>query len=842
MSEKLQTILKEIEDGTRKYLYDVDLTIEELLEKDKDGVCFLEHLFKKGISEYSIKITDEMKNNIEIAYIFCQNNKSLFNFNFDENTLFSIVDEKKFIEYIIEQKELTFSMIEAIKEHTEIIDLLLVNDEDWYFSSITPEIFEKLIVKNSSGSYDLDKYIKNDILVSCVISSIDQIDKIMEICEHYNNYELLKHANKKILMSTYKNGNTFLEFLINDKNIIPRLLTYIPEDVDFIKKLIENKYYDYLKKSKESVQLLEIEQGKTLLEFLHEIGHDPEKISVFKEQTIKTLNKINKLDLITISDERILLKKAKELLGDNTIDDDITFLEYMLDNGCNPLSEYLTITDEQIINILIKKQRYDLLAKTNKKKLFSILDGSKTLFENIIESVKDGKTKVSISSMFPHSDLNMILEYYLIIAKHDMLEYIKEIKEEDLLKKYKEKTLLEALLEKDSSLTLNKIIGVKLKSNPKIAMILKSRGIEQQNVDVSFENNDFTSEYLTNIQGSFGIGAFQKEGEFLLNKLQQLFLTDGKSDKGLIMALVSGYRHSLLINYDVNIEELKKLIKIKEQNLDKFFYIREEEGAFFSPSRGSIFCDSDVVEILLHETGHALHFYLTNNKVPENYSKIIENARKNPDILIKTEQYANKYSKLRESIISIVEQKYQNFFETYYSEAKKEEIRSFLKKSKEEKKEEYVSLGITEEQLDVILEETFTEEEYIAHQKRIFIRENVDSILRSEFGAFIAIGDFLDAIYEGFLNSENLKNQNGEKIKSTYGHGINYYFSTSHGFDEMVAGFAWISKSKEATEMLQLLKETVGEEVYNMISDFYYQNIVGIKEEQLETGRTIGGK
>ena len=58
----------------------------------------------------------------------------------------------------------------------------------------------------------------------------------------------------------------------------------------------------------------------------------------------------------------------------------------------------------------------------------------------------------------------------------------------------------------------------------------------------------------------------------------------------------------------------------------------------------------------------------------------------------------------------------------------------------------------------------------------------------------------------------------------------------------MIANFAFISKSKDSKEMLQLLKEIVGDEVYNMISDFYYQNIVQINTEHLETKKSIGGK
>ena len=103
-------------------------------------------------------------------------------------------------------------------------------------------------------------------------------------------------------------------------------------------------------------------------------------------------------------------------------------------------------------------------------------------------------------------------------------------------------------------------------------------------------------------------------------------------------------------------------------------------------------------------------------------------------------------------------------------------------------------------------------------------------------------GDILDAIYEGSLHSGMLKNQQGEKVKKTAGHGLAYYYDTSHGFDEMIANFAFVCKSKDAVEKLELLKSIVGEELYNMLSEFYYQNISYGKEQQLEIGKTVGGK
>ena len=423
-----------------------------------------------------------------------------------------------------------------------------------------------------------------------------------------------------------------------------------------------------------------------------------------------------------------------------------------------------------------------------------------------------------------------------------MLDYAGALTEEKLLKKYGEITLLEALLNVNSEITLNKILSSSVKTKPSIVALLKLKGFEQQKVNVSLEEERFADEYLKGVQNTLGVGPLPEEGEVLLNKLEQLFLSDGKSDKELVTALVSGYRHALFVNYQLNVEEIKKLISVKESNIDKFFYIKQKDGAYFAPYDGSVYCDSLVVETLLHETGHALHYYLAKNNVFEDYNEVILRIRNNSENLARVEEYSNRYNEIKQKIILLVKQKCEDYFKSYYNDSKIKEINDILIKSKQEKKEEFIKLGIPEEQLDIILEQMFTYEEYIEHQKRIFISQSADAIMRSDFGAFMAIGDILDSIYEGKLHCGTLKNLNGEKIKGTAGHGIAYYYETTHGFDEMIANFASISKSKDSEEMLQLLKSIVGEELYNNLSEFYYQNIVFSDLQQLNNGKGMGGK
>lgn len=838
MTERLQNIINGINDGSIKFVFDYNLTMEDLFTKDNDGIYFLEYLLRKRIM-IPLELKEELKTNALAAYLYCKNGSSLFGFNLSEKDLFTEFDGKKLIEHILEKKQINKSIVESIYENLEIIDLLCNSNNYFYLNYLSQEIITKLITKDNNGIYPIEKYLNNKRLIEKIMPSINDINVLLEICNRNNNYDLIKAVKARMLITNYKDDKTILLFLLNDKKVVPDCLNKIPEDIIFIKYLIENNLYDYLKKASEDVLLMKVDSGKTLLEFLIDKGYDPEIKYIYNKKTIIILYRKQKLNLAEFVSDDVLLTPVKKLFSDDSLGDE-TLFEYMIRNGYKLNSS--RISSEKLLKICYLEQRPDLLEEASISDLLKPIDDTYTYFDYILDSIANKGLKIRVPSCPWSSDVNEHIKYYTTIAKHDMMKYIREIKAEKLLKKYGDKTLLEYLLDADSDLTLNKILSDDLKADPDIAVILKNRGIVQKSVNVSKEENEYTTKYIENINNHLGIGPLPEEGERLLNELKLLFLTDGKSDKALITGLIAGYRNALMNNYDINIIEIKKLIEIKKENKDIFYYIKNDDGSYFSPSNGSIFCENANTNTLLHETGHALHFYIADMKTPDNYQEIVERARENPEVLAKTKEYAANYRKLINNITLLVEQRYDSFFKSYYSPEKVEEIKKNLTKSKEEKKKEYKELHIPDEQLDMILSDMYTQEEYIDHQKRIFIEDNVDAILRNEFGSLLPIGDILDAIYEGKLHSNTLKDSQGEAICKTGGHGLNYYYATLHGFDEMIANFAAISKANDAKEKLKMLKSIVGDEVYDMISNFYYHDILKLNTEELEENKVYGGK
>lgn len=838
MTERLQNIINGINDGSIKFVFDYNLTMEDLFTKDNDGIYFLEYLLRKRIM-IPLELKEKLKTNALAAYLYCKNGSSLFGFNLSEKDLFTEFDGKKLIEHILEKKQINKSIVESIYENLEIIDLLCNSNNYFYLNYLSQEIITKLITKDNNGIYPIEKYLNNKRLIEKIMPSINDINVLLEICNRNNDYDLIKAVKARMLITNYKDDKTILLFLLNDKKVVPDCLINIPEDIIFIKYLIKNNLYDYLKKASEDVLLMKVDSGKTLLEFLIDKGYDPEIKYIFNKKTISILYRKQKLNLAKFVSDDVLLAPVKKLFSDDSLGNE-TLFEYMIRNGYKLNSS--RISSEKLLKICYLEQRPDLLEEASISDLLKPIDGTYTYFDYILDSIANKGLKIRVPSRPWSSDVNEHIKYYTTIAKHDMMKYIGEIKAEKLLKKYGDKTLLEYLLDTDSDLTLNKILSDDLKADPDIAVILKKRGIVQKSVNVSKEENEYTTKYIENINNHLGIGPLPEEGERLLNELKLLFLTDGKSDKDLITGLTAGYRNALMNNYDINIIEIKKLIEIKKENKDIFYYIKNADGSYFSPSNGSIFCENANTNTLLHETGHALHFYIADMKTPDNYQEIVERARENPEVLAKTKEYAANYRKLINNITLLVEQRYDSFFKSYYSPEKVEEIKKNLTKSKEDKKKEYKELHIPDEQLDMILSDMYTQEEYIDHQKRIFIEDNVDAILRNEFGSLLPIGDILDAIYEGKLHSNTLKDSQGEAICKTGGHGLNYYYATLHGFDEMIANFAAISKTGDAKEKLKMLKSIVGDEVYDMISNFYYHDILKLNTEELEETKVYGGK
>ena len=498
----------------------------------------------------------------------------------------------------------------------------------------------------------------------------------------------------------------------------------------------------------------------------------------------------------------------------------------------NDMKGVLSNSSSECLKRLYDNQKYDILFLCDTEKLLNQMDDSKTFLDAILEDVKSGKTKVSVKKLLSDGvGIDTKVQYYITLAKHDMIDYVDELSVSDLLNNKNDTMLLSKLLDADENLTVNKILSYNVKSNPKVATILKMRGLDTGKIKITFGTEKYNTDYIKDFNSSLGIGPLPQKGESLLNELQELFLNDGKSDKGIVESLVNGYRQGLIVDYDNCVKELQSLVDVKKQNLDRFYYIYGKNSDYFKPITGSVYMDAPNVGTSLHETGHALHHYLAYTSTPENYMEVIEQAKANPDFMKKVEEYYDYYRSLSDNAYLRAQETADTYFKDYYTDEKIEEITKLLSKSRDELKQEFSSLGMMDDELDatiidIITKNMYKSEEYIKTQKRIFVSQMHDAIMRSDYGGVTAIGDYIDRITDGAFQTGKLLKENGTPMVGVYGHGLSYYFATDHGFDEMVANFAEMYKMPNAKENLQMLKDIIGEEMYNMISSYYYKNIV----------------
>ena len=285
---------------------------------------------------------------------------------------------------------------------------------------------------------------------------------------------------------------------------------------------------------------------------------------------------------------------------------------------------------------------------------------------------------------------------------------------------------------------------------------------------------------------------------------------------------------------------LFRSIKIKKNNFDKFYYVKDKDSSYFSSSNGCILVNDGCISTIIHETGHALHYYLTEFKVPDNYDEIVKRVRENKELLTKTSKYFEHCNKIMGKV--------RNYFwyianETFTIKYSRQEnimaIQSILSKDISEYRKKFKYLKIPEEQLEQILQETISVEEFIKQEAIIVANELTETTIRNNYANIVSTIDIIDAIYKGKVCDGVLNTADGKKIASFGGHGIRYYSQKKRGFDEMIAQFAVLVKSKGYEENLQVLRNIVGDEVYNMISNFYYTNIL---EMDINKSKNQGGR
>ena len=710
----------------------------------------------------------------------------------------------------------------------------------------TPNILEK-IKKGIELDYSEEKQINIEDLLKTDENNITYLEYFFKN-DMYPTFKIQREisSNKKALyimikknylnkIFLFKNENIFFEKVEENKTIIDLILENNKNSLYNILNCFKNRVeiIDYMKKYKKlnevyslSGELIEKiyteEEGKFLID----------KYSNDKEFVINTIEKVPIKTLIKYCHKKgnynaLTYVREEELL--TNIEENKTILEFLLEKNITPVFYNYDFENKKTIDILIKYNRWDLLYKANIKLLLSKNDNEdKNYFEKIIEKQNNGQNMhlEKMSNSYYNLSSEIIAKKIMLMAKNNILGYLPSLDADLLLRKEIEdkENVIQLLVKMDKDITISKILPkCRDKNNPNLAIALKSMGIDSQ-IKIEMQDKQFSDEIISDFNKKYAEGYISKY-EDQLNQLREMFYKDGKSNHEYVDAFITSYRYLTSKNNDNAIKELIQIIEIKKNNPDTFILKKVKNGAYFSQSTGSISLDNAIISTINHETTHALHYYLANDEVPENFQEAIKKARKNPNIIEMVSIYSKMFQSKKKEIKSTVSKsKISEYYDKKYTGEKRKELETFLKKSKEEKKKE-LKETYEEDVLDIILEKTYSTEDFIKQRKELEEIEVVDTIFRNEYAAFIAIGDIIDAIFKGKFKNGILKDNN-QKIESAYGHGIEYYANGTHTFSEMIANYGTILKSKNEKEMFILLRKIVGNELVDILREFYTKKII----------------
>jgi hypothetical protein len=567
--------------------------------------------------------------------------------------------------------------------------------------------------------------------------------------------------------------------------------------------------YDLLPYLQEGVLSCEID-NKTILEHLLEKNIDSKESYFTDEKLIKILLNHKKFQYFISSMESSLLKK---------VDGDKTVLEILLENGVVPTTSYLR--DKESLKLFLKYKIYEKLSDYDLETLVSLKDLNNTYLDFILDQMSQG-LDFKLSKINKYSDDKAkVAKFYIIVARHGYINHIDRIDEKDLIKDNGK--LLKELLSQDRDLTLNTILSPSIKENFDVAVLLRLNGIEQKDIKINLHSMNIVDEYFEKFNSQFREYELDEEGKALIDEFRTLMLSDDLSTPKMIDAMITSYTYLIATKNEYGIREIKKLIEIKKAKPE--FCIRlNKDGSFYREIDNSINLENVGLNTLNHETGHALYHNLTDQDIPEDYERLLYEIRSNPETIIKIGNYSAKFQEIRNRVIKYVEEEYMKDY--HLSDEELASLDEFLNTQKEETKKSYLEQGYDEETIDTILNGIYSKEEYIEQDKRIKREELVDAILRSEYGAFITIGDILDAIYIGRFKSNEVRNRDNIIIQGAYGHGIAYYDrGVKWSFDETMANYSATMKSVDAQEIMNYLREIVGEEYLNCISEYYTKRI-----------------
>lgn len=726
------------------------------------------------------------------------------------------VNDTTILEILLKKYKKVFKGLELekrIEKNPEILEIYLKN-------RINPISFE------NTNEFLLKK-INETTLLEYVLNNIGYDWK--------EDYVGLKNR----IINNEQMNNIVVNYLINQENIKQ-------EHTNLIRTIIktttpENKiklYKKHLKSLKENETLKDsivYNLDKKTINYLFEI----KEYEILKEiNEIEILNiKMNDKDTLfsKLVKDKIKEKEAfynlgpllKELVDNNMYES----LEKIIDNNYNLLL-YKYDNENTVLEVMISK--FDFRLKTSElwkkieKKAYNDIRYTKKFLKNnrwydilnIDESVLDSKydennTYFDILTQNVTSYLDKGYESFLSLEK---------ICKRILLYKYKDKTVLEHLLQKGTKEdVLFRLEQNNLQDNVEIQTILKLNNIDITKT-FGYEFTEYNIENALNIQKQdltkqvyekYIKGKISDEQQKLLDQIKTIFSEDGRSDKEIIELACNAFKYSFLNNYKYTERDINSLINIKINN-PELILIKEKTSVF---DNMGIIAIREIynLDTFNHELGHAIHWYATEDRIPENFQR--------EQIQINEENYnkfINNYIEERMMIRENLRKKNIDYYSE--NETAQNDSKDYRKKIEKILEEAEKTDTYSKEIIDYLKNNITVEEEYKNYYNQVITKE-IAYLYQEDYKPSII--DIVDAIKKGKIYD------NGIKIgytKAQIGHGSEYFASEKKVFAEIVAEYQEIIKTPHRDEALKVLESIVGKDLIDLLEQFNKELVV----EQLE--------
>lgn len=695
---------------------------------------------------------------------------------------------------------------------------LLYKDEN----NIT--LLEYMLMNNYSYHYSLVTGLKDDI------------DAIKLFCK-YDKEDMIMGINTSTFLLPMNDNQTLIEYLIDTNKIDNIFINTFKYDKKLVDILVSKEKYDLISKINISESELFFPNNEIFVHLIEsnslEYINFPEII--YHDEIIDLLVKYNKTKFI----EKIKFNENLLLNDKNN-----PLIKRILDLGYYPKIEHCSF---KTLEYLYRINRADALIKyfddiNNIYELFKYVDVNKklTIVDYLLEFDKKEMNlnfKELGLNVYDQLDEDDQVSIYIKFSIYKKLDYLDSITKDDFLKKNKKNhCLLDTFVLHSTEETFKILKYYNLDKDVDIIMYFKLNGIEMSTsgMDLSILEDEYSKEPIVEqndiIRESVDLEYLGEENVYLLAELEELL--NRNSDKNLVQAITLLYSKELAKGNDSVLIEINKLIEIIKSHPE--FIITKSDSAYFNRDNGLHLANSEV-NILSHELGHVFHYYLADDKTPFGFAETIDNLRNDDRLLKKVEIFSKNMHNLEDSINDKIKADYDVWASEYYTSDKVEEIKEYVESSKEEKIEHYIKLGYTREELELILNESYTLEQYMECHKRIECSEKLDNIMCVSYSEVQAISDIIDAIYGGEYYNSRLKSPSGKTIKGTFGHGMVYYHSIDVIFQEIFANYCLLLKSDRSEESLRILGEIVGEELISMLDKFYREELLNSPKYEKET-------